>query len=145
LFNCPIKIKKSSHFCWNIFEEERMEGTNKQRGISSSLCSEFFGSKQCHSSSSSSGIYGSIFSTQSPKVIMLFLSYHIFIFFLCFCLVLFNPIFKFCFYKIASRFVDQYISSSNCWYTNIKVYISTNIHVQKRVCCLTCVSVWHDI
>jgi len=63
-----------------------MEGKNKQKGISSSPCSEFFGSKQCHSSSSSSGIYGSIFSTQSPKVIMLFLSYQI-LFFVCFMLL----------------------------------------------------------
>ncbi|KEH28973.1 hypothetical protein MtrunA17_Chr4g0008731 [Medicago truncatula] len=47
-----------------------MEGKNKQKGISSSPCSELFGSKQCHSSSSSSpGIYGSIFSTQSPKIL----------------------------------------------------------------------------
>ncbi|KAJ1376454.1 hypothetical protein SESBI_49918, partial [Sesbania bispinosa] len=40
----------------------------KQKGTSSSLTSELFGSKEPHPSSSS-GIFGSIFSPPSPKVL----------------------------------------------------------------------------
>ncbi|CAL5210938.1 unnamed protein product [Lathyrus oleraceus] len=42
-----------------------MATKNKQKGTSSSLGSQIFGSKISHSSV---GIYGSIFSTQSPKI-----------------------------------------------------------------------------
>ncbi|RDX93355.1 hypothetical protein CR513_24398, partial [Mucuna pruriens] len=53
---------------WFWVGERRMEG-NKQKGTSCSFTSELFGSKESHLSSSSSGIFGSIFSPSSSKVL----------------------------------------------------------------------------
>lgn len=79
-----------------------MEG-KKQKGTSSSFTSELFGSKESHSSSSS-GIFGSIFSPPSPKVM--------FSFFYTFCFML---LFIFSFYSISwlSWWFLPYIFSSN--------------------------------
>jgi len=59
-----------------------MEGKNNQND-SSSFVSELFGSKKAHPSSSS-GVFGSLVSSQSPNVMFFF--FYIFMFLiLCFC------------------------------------------------------------